>query len=143
MAKIKSVTLTNDERTALECASRQGKTHEFRQRCRMILLKAQARTSADVAQELGCCEVVVNTWLQRYQQHGLAGLNTKEGRGRKAILQTESDLEAVRRAVQSNRQRLSLAKAELEQELGKEFSALTLRRFLKKTVAAGSAFDER
>ena len=50
--------------------------------------------------------------------------------------------------------RVSLAKAELTQELdkeldkelgkelGKEFSTQTLTRFLKKTVAASSAFDE-
>jgi len=142
MAKIKSIILTDDERTALERASRQGKTHEFRLRCRMILLKAQCRTSADVAQELGCCEVIVNTWLKCYQQHGLAGLHSKARGGRRAILQTETDLEAIRRAVQSSRQRISLAKAELEQELGKEFSALTLKRFLKKTIAAGNVSGE-
>ena len=34
-------------------------------------------------------------------------------------MQAHTDLEAVRRAVQKNRQRVSLAKAELEQELGK------------------------
>jgi hypothetical protein len=43
--------------------------------------------------------------------------------------------------VQENRQRVSLAQAELQEELGKEFSTLTLKRFLKKTVAASSAFD--
>ena len=71
------------------------------------------------------------------------GLKTKAGRGRKSILQADTDLAAVRQAVQSSRQRISLAKAELQQELGKEFSQLTLRRFLKKTVAALSAFDDK
>jgi len=47
----------------------------------------------------------------------------------------------VRRAVQGSRQRLSLAKAELQRELGKEFSAQTLKKFLKKTAAASSASD--
>lgn len=59
------------------------------------------------------------TWLQRYQQHSFEGLKTRQGRGRRPILQAHTDLEAVRRAVQKNRQRVSLAKAELEQELGK------------------------
>lgn len=62
----------------------------------------------------------------------MAGLQTKARRGRKSILQAETDLAAVRRAVQSSRQKISLAEAEIEQELGKEFSQLTLRRFLKK-----------
>lgn len=142
MAKIKSVTLTPEQQAALEKASRHGKSHSFRQRCQMVLLKSQSRTSKDVAAQIGCCEVVVNTWMKRYQQHGMDGLKTRAGRGRKSILQAGADLAAVREAVQNSRQRISLAKAELEQELGKEFSSLTLRRFLKKTVAATSAFDE-
>lgn len=148
MAKTKGVILTDNERAALEKAWRQGKSHEYRQRCRMILLKSQLvdgkpPRSQEVAQQVGCCQVVVNTWLKRYQQHGLDGLKTKSGQGRPPILDKETDLTAVRLAVQNNRQRVSLAKAELEQELGKEFSALTLKRFLKKTVAALSAFDDR
>jgi transposase len=142
MPKVTIVALTAEEQTALEKAAKHGKTHSFRRRCQAILLKTHKRTSLDVAQELGCSEMAINNWIKRYQDQGLAGLQTKTGRGRKPILQAETDLAAVRRAVQSSRQRISLAKAELEQELGKEFSQLTLRRFLKKTVAATNAFDE-
>jgi transposase len=140
MANIKSVELTDDERAALERSWRRGKSHAFRQRCRMVLLKAERRTSKDVAAQVGCCEVVVNNWLKRYGAHGLDGLQTQSGQGRKPILSREADLAAVRRAVQQNRQRVSLARAELTQELGKGFSDLTLRRFLKKVAAASGAF---
>ena len=142
MAKIKSVELTADERAALEKASRHGKSYRSRQRCLMILLKAERRTSKDVAVQVGCCEVVVNSWLTRYREQGIDGLKTGAGQGRLPILDKETDLAAVRQAVQQNRQRVSLAKAELTQELGKEFSVQTLTRFLKKTVAASRAFDE-
>ena len=141
MAKIKTIILSDEERAALDRAWRQGKTHDFRQRCQMVLQKAQGGRSKDVAERLGCCEPVVNTWVKRYQAQGLAGLANKPGQGRKSILHRDSDLAAVREAVRNNRQRLSQARAELEQELGKEFSVLTLKRFLKKTVAATSAFD--
>jgi len=136
MAKIKGVDLSEEERVALQKGQRDGKTFGYRQRCQMILLKAENRTSKQVAQQVGCCEVVVNTWLKRYKEQGLSGLVIRKGRGRRSILQKDTDLAAVRRAVQNNRQRVSLAKAELEQELGKKFGVLTLKRFLKKTVAA-------
>lgn len=136
MAKIKVVSLSEAERAALDHGWRQGKSHAFRQRCLLVLQKAQGCRSKDVAAQFGCCEQVVNSWVQRYQDEGLAGLATKQGRGRKAILSKDSDLEAVRAAVKNNRQRISLARAELEEALGKEFSTLTLKRFLKKTVAA-------
>ena len=142
MAKIKSIALTSDQRSTLEQASRHGKSHSVRQRCLLILLKSESRTSKEVAKQIGCCEVVVNSWMKRYQEQGLDGLKTKEGQGRLPILNKETDLAAVHHAVQQNRQRVSLAKAELIQELGKEFSTQTLTRFLKKTVAASSAFDE-
>jgi hypothetical protein len=41
----------------------------------------------------------------------------------------------VRQAVQKERQRLGQAKLLLEQELQKEFSLKTLKRFLKKMAA--------
>ncbi len=79
--------------------------------------------------------MVVNNWARRYLREGLSGLQTRPGRGRRPILEAEKDLARVRQAVAKNRQRLSLAKAELEAELGKEFCTRTLTRFVKKTVA--------
>ncbi len=70
----------------------------------------------------------------------MAGLETRPGRGRKAILQ-EQDLESVRQVVAQHRQRLSVAKTELEQALGKSFSQETLARFVKKTVDSTSVCE--
>ncbi len=141
MARIKVITLTPEEQTALERGYRSGQSAAFRQRCQIILLKSQHRSSQEVAGIVGCCEVVVNNWLARYQEEGLAGLHTKPGRGRKAILDAEADLERVRDAVRGNRQRLRLAKADLEEALGKSFSDKTLRRFLKSTLHAINASE--
>lgn len=141
MPKITVIAVTAEERTALEKAAKHGKTYSFRLRCQAVLLKTEKRTSLSVAKQLGCCEMSVNDWLKLYRGQGLAGLQIKPGRGRKSILQTETDLAAVRRAVEGSRQRISLAKAELEQELGKQFGLLALKRFLKKTVAATSEYD--
>ena len=104
----------------------------------MILLKADRLPSAQVAEQIGCCMIAVNGWVKRYQDEGIGGLKTKQGRGRRAILDDQSDLEQVRAAVQSHRQKISLAKAELEVSLGKEFSTTTLKRFLKNIAAATS-----
>ena len=145
MPKITVLTLPDDARAALEKAAKHGPAYSFRLRCQAVLLKTDPdnkRSALAIAKQLGCCEMSVNDWIKRYQEHGLAGLKVKPGRGRKPILNKETDLAAVRRAVAGSRQRISLAKAELQQELGKEFSAQTLKKFLKKTVAASSAFDD-
>jgi transposase len=90
---------------------------------------------------VGCCEITVNNWLTRYQVEGLEGLQTKPGRGRKAILDAETDLEQVKAAVRGSRQRVRLAKADLEEALGKSFCDRTLVRFLKNTLLAINASE--
>ena len=79
--------------------------------------------------------MVVNNWTKRFESEGIKGLQTRVGRGRKTILQA-IDLEQVKKSVTANRQRISLAKTELEESLGKEFSMSSLKRFLKKTTQA-------
>ena len=141
MSRLKVISLTPEEQTVLEHGYRTGQSAAFRKRCQMILLKSQSRTSQDVARIVGCCEMVVNNWMTRYQEEGIDGLHTKPGRGRKAILDSQTDLEQVREAVRGNRQRLRVAKADLEEALGKSFSDKTLRRFLKDTLHAINASE--
>lgn len=62
----------------------------------------------------------------------VAWLKMLSGRGRKPILE-EADLEKVKEVVAEHRQKLSVAREELEQALGKTFSQDTLKRFVKKT----------
>ena len=136
MGKIKTIELTRAQRTALEKGYRTGSSHAFRTRCQMILLKSERRTAAEIAGLPGCCEVVVNNWLKRYELEGIEGLRTRPGRGRKPVLDAEQDLPSVKAAVAANRQRISVARAELEAELGKTFSTKTLARYIKNMVLA-------
>jgi transposase len=139
MGRFLKITLDDKQRAALEQGYRNGKTHAFRQHCQIVLLKAQGRKSQEIALLLGCCQKRVNDWLHRYQQEGIQGLQIKPGRGRKAILSEATDSAKVSQAVKRHRQRISLAKAELESSLGKEFSQRTLVRFLKNLTADTNA----
>jgi len=140
MGKTKIIELTNEQRAALENGYRNGQSHAFRSRCQMVLLKSEKRTASEITEILGGCEVVVNNWVKRFEVEGIKGLETRPGRGRKAVLE-KVDLAAVRAAVTANRQRISQAKAALERDLTKHFSTTTLKRFLKKTIAASNALE--
>ena len=135
MPRIKTVTATDEQKAALVKGARFGSCPSYRMRCQAILLKCEPRTSASVAAELGCCAISVNDWMVRFAEQGVDGLKVAKGRGRKPILRQESDLPAVKKAVQDNCQRLRLAKEDLQGELGKDFCLQTLKRFLKKTTA--------
>lgn len=135
MGRFIKITLDDKTRAALEEGNRHDQSHTFRQRCHIVLLKAQGRTSKEIAAIFGCHEKSVNDWLHRYGSQGIEGLRTKPGRGRPSILSEAQDAARVRKAVREHRQRISQAKAALEADLGKEFSQRTLVRFLKNLTA--------
>lgn len=141
MGKTKIILLNDSQQQALEDGYRNGKSHAFRERCQMILLKSEKRTSAEIASFLDCHKITVHEWVKRFEAEGIEGLKMRPGRGRRAILQESTDLGAVRAAVERSRQRISVAKAELETELQKPFSMMTLKRFLKKTIAASNELE--
>ncbi|MDI9874942.1 helix-turn-helix domain-containing protein [Flectobacillus rivi] len=75
--------------------------------------------------------VSVNAWVKRYKDFGIEGLQTQPGRGRKRILDKETDKESILKSVKAHHQRIQTAKAEWEKESGRSVSLSTLRVFLK------------
>jgi transposase len=138
---VKKLELSTKQKEELEQGYRAGKSHGYRKRCQMMLLKSEERSSFEVAEILGGCEVVVNDWMKRYQAEGIKGLQTKPGRGRKAILSETKDDAKIKEVVQANRQRLGVAKVELEEALEKQFSQKTLERYIKNVLVAINASE--
>jgi transposase len=136
--KAKIITLSPEAIIDLKKGYKGGSSHRFRQRCHLILLKSEGLTSAQIASLLGITIQPVNNWVCRYQANGIDGLQTLQGQGRRAILTEARDAEKVKAAIRNERQRLKLAKAGLEEDLGKRFSLRTLKRFLKNSTALGN-----
>lgn len=136
MGKKKIVKLSAEQRTELEKGYRKGKSHVFRHRCQMILLKSENRTSEEIAKILGGCEVVVNNWLKRFETEGIKGLETRAGRGRPPILsqQNPEHVQKVQEGIKQHPNSVKTVIAKLEEDLALEMSPDTLKRFLKKMV---------
>jgi len=139
--KSKIVKLTDEQRLSLEQGYKNSTKTQFSRRCHIILLKNEGYTSQEIANIFRITIQPVNKWVKRYEAQGISGLQTKTGQGRKPILNKQQDEAKVRAAVQKERQRLKLVKAELEEQLDKQFSLLTLKRFLKNLSANGNASD--
>jgi transposase len=129
MGQIKKLELTESQLAELEKGFRRGTSHCFRMRCRVILLKAEGLTSVEVGAQTDMSLVSVNSWVKRYLSEGIAGLQTRPGRGRKPIMDS-SDESAVRAAIEQDRQSVSRVKASWQQATGKEASDMTFKRFL-------------
>jgi len=135
MGKTRIVILTDEQRQVLEKGYQNGNSHAFRKRCHIVLLKSEKRSSEEVSKILKMSEPSVNTWLNRYESESIVGLFTKKGRGRKPILNIETDETVVRDAIKVERQRLTETQAIIAQKLNKEFSTKTLKLFLKSLSA--------
>lgn len=143
MGKKKLVELSDEQRTELEKGYRRGKNHAFRQRCQMILLKSENRTSLEVAEILECCEMSVNNWQKRYETEGIKGLETRPGRGRPPILsqQNPEHLRKVQKEIKRHPNSVKTVVAVLEEDLDLRMHPETLKRFLKKMVTDSIAHE--
>ena len=127
--RIKILILTDSERSSLWAGFRHGKSHVFGMRCRAILLKSEGLSSVCVAEQTQMTAQSVNGWVKRFELEGIKGLHTRPGQGRKPIMDC-SDANAVRKAIESDRQSVRAAKEAWQNASGKEASDLTFRRFL-------------
>ena len=133
------ITLTADERSTLSAGRHYHRQHQFRDRCQGLLLSADGHPVAAIMAVLQVSRPTVYTWFNRWQAGGLAGLANAAGQGRHPIL-SATDEAPVLEAVRANRQQIKEVTATLRQELAKNFSPRTLRRFLKSVGGSGGAF---
>src|ERR1700753_1820677 len=138
MGKTKVIELSLGQRAALEKGHRQGTSHAFRTRCQIVLLTIRKRSSVEVADVLGCREIVVNNWLRRFEEEGIEGLKTRPGRGRKPKLSTQNSLhlQTVKAEIAKHPQSVKTVIARLDEELDLAMHPDTLKRFLKKLALA-------
>ena len=141
MGRVNTPLLDTSAKVALEEGFRTGKTHCFRARCQVILLKSTGRGSKEVGQITAMDYQRVNAWVKRYKTEGLAGLQTRPGRGRRPLLCVETDEDSVVAVVKEHRQRIQTAKAAWEQESEKSVGLSTFKSFLKALAADTNASE--
>lgn len=136
---VRQIKLSDTQKLALEEGYQHGKTASFRKRCHIILLKSDSRTAKDIAQITKTNIQSVYNWLNRYEEQGIQGLQTKPGQGRPRILASQHE-QIVKDCISEERQRLSLVMDDIQQRTGKQFSQTTLKRFLKTLATPTSVF---
>lgn len=133
MKPIKVLELSEVDRLKLEKGYHNGPTHSFRIRCKSILLKSEGKSAPQIAEMLEVTVPTVYAWVKRYEENGIKGLETRPGQGRKPIMDC-SDEEAVRMAIEEDRQSVSKAREAWQNATGKETSDITFKRFLETFV---------
>lgn len=129
MGKITKIELSESERIKLNLGFKKGASHCFRMRCKAVLLKSEGLSSEAIGKIVEMTQISVNNWVKRYLLEGISGLETRKGRGRKPIMDC-SDEEAVRKAIENDRQSVNKAREAWQNAVGKEASESTFKRFL-------------
>lgn len=132
--KKKFIQLAEAEKITLQEGHKNGKTQVFQTRCHCLVLSSEGYQVKELAEIFRVSEISIYTWFKRWEAGGIVGLRDKSGRGRKPILRAQ-DLAQIKQTVQENAQRLKIARQKLKEELGREFSTKTLKRFLKSLIA--------
>jgi len=132
--KKKYIELAEAEKITLQAGHKNGKAQAFQARCHCLVLSNEGYQVKELARVFRVSEISIYSWFRRWEESGIVGLRDKAGRGRKPILRAE-DLAQIKRRVQENAQGLKIARSLLKEELGREFSAKTLKRFLKSLIA--------
>lgn len=136
MGKITEIKLNPMQQSTLEDGYRNGPSHAFRMRCKVVLLKAQGLSSPQIGECLEMHQTTVNNWVRRFEEEGIKGLCTRPGRRRKPIIGTQ-DEENIRQAIEKDRSSVLTAKAQWESATGKTACEEMLRRFFKRIARFG------
>ena len=128
--KKKFIELDEVQKVTLQEGHKNSQVKTFQMRCHCLVLSSQGYQVKELAQIFRVSEICIYSWFKRWEKGGLVGLRDKAGRGRKAILRAE-DLAVIKEKVQENAQRLKIAREKLKEELGRDLSTKTLKRFLK------------
>lgn len=129
----KFIKLSPEEIKTLQEGHKNHSSYQFRDRCQCLLLSNEGKAVKELAGILRVSAISIYNWFNRWEQKGIVGLMNEKGQGRKAIL-VSSDGQKVKEKVQLHAQQLKVARAELKNELNKEFSDKTLKRYLKKLM---------
>ena len=145
--KKKYINLTEEQKAALELEYKMGRTHDYRKRCKCILLNAQGWTADQLVVFFSTSRQSIYKWIRRYESEGISGLKIRPGRGRKRKLDIDNTNHvAITKASLSKECRgIKQLKQQLESELRTTISDTTIRDFLKVLVTdtdvSGSALN--
>ncbi len=104
-AKLKLRELSVEEREHLQRIIRSRKTAtRLVERAKIVWLASQGQRIAEIIRQLGVSRATVMNWIQRFNAHGLAGLQDLQRSGRPATYTPEEVAEVIATALTDSQQ---------------------------------------
>ena len=135
MKHIKVLELSETDRLKLEKGYHNSPTHNYRIRCKSILLKSSGKSASEIAEIFDITLPTVYAWIKRYKENGIKGLETRSG-----YIIDYSDEESVRKT-EENRLSVSKAREVWVWASDKKSRDITSKRFLGALVQDISKYE--
>ena len=117
--------LRDRERKRLQEWARYQTDDQMRKRARVILLSAEGYTVPRISEQVGLHPINVRKWIHRFNEHGLAGLQSGKSPGR-----------PPRFTAEQREQIIKIAQTD-PQELGLSFQRWSLQRLREYLISQG------
>jgi len=122
--------LTEKEKETLKQMYKNHRSSKVRMRAQSILLSDKEFSIQTMSQIYEHNRQTISSWLDRWEEQGLAGLYDKPGNGRHRIF-TEIEEEKVCQYLQSYPREIKKVIHTMEKDTGKKASAKTIKRIVK------------
>ena len=122
--------LEEEQREELNETFKNSKQPQTRRRAQAILLSSQGYCIDEIAKISNVNRNAVSSWIDRWEQTGIKGLEDKPRSGNPGIL-TGQEQELVIQLAQENPRSISKIIALLQEQTGKRVSETTIKRILK------------
>lgn len=123
--------LSNPDLQSLMDTYREGEKPALRRRAHAIVLSHRGYTINQISDILAVTRETIGLWLNAWEAQGLAGLRDKPRSGRSAIFDAQ-DEERLKTLIAEHPHQIKTVQAQLQQETGKSFCTMTVKRALKK-----------
>lgn len=129
------IKLNEAEIVTLEEGVKNHKKAYFRMRCESLLLSNRGYKIEEIARLFEVRTHTVRFWMNRWENHGIVGLQIAKGRGRKAgiCLADVSLVEALEAQVALHPQSLETVGEQIKQQRDISLSKGQIKAFLKKS----------
>lgn len=124
--------ITDEILKELEYLKDKAKTQQERKRAHALVLWNNGKSKDEIAEIFGVSKRTIYNWINDFKATAIESLAIKKGRGRKPLLNTDSDKKIIKEQIEEYPHQPKRAYALSLENLPTTISYKTFQRYLKK-----------
>ena len=126
------MTITTEILEKLHFIKNNSTSRSERYRAHAIVLLNQGKSKNELSEIFEVTRRTIDNWIKDFKANGIKSLAIQKGRGRKSLLNEDSDKKVIKKFIELHPHQPRTAYALSVEELSIKMSYKTFKRFLKK-----------